>query len=255
MNARTSLLLLAAAPGLALAACEYSYPTYERAPQLYSQRPGAAPQGLLPAIAARAEQLSGCRLHPLTLPLARRNAMLREGRLKLLLVATRSEVLDQTAEFVPLFLVPLRATVLAESRFNYADELLRSPQFRIGMLHGALFPPEVEQRLAPLRNSNRLEYSNDRNGLYLKLEHGRLDAVLETTSWLSGNQTADGLALRFIDFQPPMYVAVGGYLSRQLPAADRQRLQDALQQLVRSKEIEPLVLHYLPQLRGHLRRP
>lgn len=254
MKALLYLLCLFALPSLAKAGCEYRYPTIDHAPQLYSLTQSGTPAGLLPAIAARLQQETGCAFQPLELPLARRNVMLQQGQLQFMLLAVRNAALEQHAEFVPLFQVPLRVTVLANSQFRYADELFQEQPYRLGAPRGALFPPDVEQKLDGLRAASRLEYSDDRNSMYLKLAHGRLSAILETAAWLNNNLTADGLAVRFIDFQPPMFVAVGCYLSQHMAEADRQQLRTALQSLLKRKEIEPIVLRYLPQLRGQLHR-
>lgn len=255
MNVFCRLLLLALLPAAAQAACLYRYPVYEQVPQLYSETRNGSPGGLLPMLAERLQQLSGCQLQPQLLPLARRNALLQQGRLQIVLLAVQHPPLERSAVFVPLFSVPLRATVPLNSPLRSADELLGSGRYRIGLLNGAPFPTQVEQRLAPLLSKGLLEYSNDRASLYLKLQHGRLHAVLETTSWLYSEQGASEQALRFISFNPPLYIKAGAYLSHQLPPDERDRLQRALQQMVAGNEIAPLVLRFIPQLRQDLRRP
>ncbi|MFC3624798.1 hypothetical protein ACFOKJ_01375 [Vogesella amnigena] len=255
MKAFAGLLLLASLAAQAAAPCRYDYPSYSRAAQLYSEARNGSPQGLLPALAGRLQQLTGCVLTPRELPLARRNAMLQQHQLQLLLLAIQSSELEPLLEFVPLFRLPLQTTVLAGSNYRSADALLADPNARIGILSGALFPTEIEQRLATLRQAGRLEYSNDRGSLYLKLQHRRLQALLETTSWLGSPQGTEGATLRYLSFQPEVYLTVGSYLSRRMSPPDRSQLRQALQRLVASREVSRLTLHYLPQLQGQLRQP
>lgn len=255
MNALAGLLLLAPLVALAAAPCHYSYPTSTGFPQLYNKASNGSPQGLLPALAWRMQQLSGCVLSPSELPMARRNAMLQQGKLQLVLLAIQNSELEPHLEFVPLLRLPLQITVLGSIKHTSANALLADPSVRIGVINGALFPAEVEQRLLPLQQAGRLEYSNDRDSLYRKLGHNRLQALLEATSWLGNPQATPQITLRYLPFQPAVYLTAGCYLSRSMPEANRNQLRAALQQMLRQHEIQPLVLQYLPQLRGHLRRP
>ncbi|WP_174874832.1 hypothetical protein [Vogesella oryzae] len=252
MKAIIGLLLLALAAGDALA-CSYRYPSVTAAPPLYRRAPDGRELGLIPELAARVQQLSGCQLFSVELPLARRNVEFTQGKLPMILLVIYSPEIVKVAEFVPLARLRLRATVRSNSPQHTADALLADPNTRLGMLRGALFPAEVQQRLAALQASGRVEYSNDRDSLYQKLRRGRLDGILETTSWL--NLPKDELGLRYLHFSPPLYLTVGSYLSNRLPQNERSTLRQALQHIGSSGEFTQMVYKHLPLLKGQVQAP
>lgn len=251
-------LLLTACLWLPIAAlaCNYTYPVAPNQPALYQQAASGEESGLMVVVAQRLATLSGCRLQPQQLPLARRDAAFRAGQLMLQLgVLEDPHVPAADAEFVPMLRMALRVSVLRGDSYATADEALAASATRLGMIRGSHLPPVVMARLNALSVFSRIEYSNDRLSLYQKLARQRLNAVLDTTSWAPTGVGGVDERLQLLPFRPPLYVRVGSYLSTRLPAADRQRLRSAMQKLAAADALRPLVQRYLAIPASDLRLP
>ncbi|MFC3627358.1 hypothetical protein ACFOKJ_14665 [Vogesella amnigena] len=231
---------------VAALACNYTYPVAPNQPALYQQAASGEESGLMVVVAQRLATLSGCRLQPQQLPLARRDAVFRSGQLMLQLgVLEDPQIPAADAEFVPMLRMALRVGVLRGGAYSTADEALADISTRLGMIRGTHLAPTVTTRLNALSVFSRIEYSNDRSSLYQKLARQRLSAVLDTTSWAPTGVSGLEGQLQRLPFRPPLYVRVGSYLSTRLPATDRQHLRRALQQLVAEDALRPLIQTYL----------
>lgn len=252
------LLPLLAMPVWAATTCQYDYAVRSDLPSLYQRQPDGQETGLQVALAQRISSLSGCALRAVMLPNARRDAMFLQGRLMLQFPVLEDPSLVRTGdEFVPMIQLALRVSLLAPDgpAPMSADAVLQQPLLTLGMVRGTHLPPEVRQRLGELSAFRNVEFSNERSSLYQKLARQRVQAVLDPVSWLpTGVPALAGKTLR-LPFQPPLYVRVGGYLSRDLPEADRQRLRQALQQLVADGTVMQLTRQHLPIDQTDLRGP
>lgn len=225
---KTGLGILLACGAVSGWACDYQYPVSESHGMLYRIDKSGQPRGLLVDLAGRLSDLTDCRLTPLPVPMARRNAMFGNGRLFIQLGV--QEGMQGQADFVPLLRMQLYLMTV-EKGFSTAEQALAAPGVRIGMLNGVHLAPAFLQKLQSYRAVQRIEYSNDRDSLLRKLGQRRVPVAFDGASWAGVATVGQGVPLYRLAFSPPLFIRVGMYLSHRIPPADRVRLAAGMQRL------------------------
>lgn len=245
---KTVLGTLLACTALSSWACDYQYPVPESYNALYRQDANGQPHGVLVDFANHLSRLSSCRLRPLVVPMARRNAMFDQDRLYLQLgVQEGMPSLQWDAEFVPLLRIQVYLLTTYKG-LTSAEQVLSMPDSRIGMVNGIHLPLAFQNKLHGYQALRRIEYSNSLDSLLQKLMQARVQAVFDGISWTGREGIPDGQRFQRLAFSPPLFINVGSYLSHRMPKADRDRLSASLRKMSKDADV-------LASIRKGLRAP
>ncbi|WP_028451744.1 hypothetical protein [Chitinilyticum aquatile] len=238
MFIRIAFFLIALLPGVGrLAACElaaaYTTPEVERLL-------GGNPDKGLPPLHQRLGELSGCTLRMGDYPNPRIWYMFQRGELTLVLGAIASPERNKAGLFYRMYHGNLLWVTRRGSPVASGPAALGSG--RLGVLRGTQSTPELLALQAKLAPSGQLDYSTGWGMLLKKLEKDRIAA----TTFVPEIYQSIGPELRAnFDARPAPelgLIEAGVYLNpARLPAAERQRLDAALQQMIRERYITRLM--------------
>jgi polar amino acid transport system substrate-binding protein len=206
-------------------------------------------RGIVPDLLQLLERRSGCTLQLLERPRARVMLDFQNGELDIVTSAQRTGDRDAVGDYLSyaysgfdLVLHPKEAPV------NSVAALLARPALRVGLVRGIQLSPRLMRAIDSLLERQRIEWARDFANLSARLQAERFGAAIFPTV-IHGKLRHEGtLSAQFrvqpLRDDPPQ--PIGLYLQRNtLSPNQRQRLTEALQELLREDRIESIYARYL----------
>lgn len=212
---------------------------------------GAEVSGALPELLREIGREIGCEFRFPVMPRARaQQEVIEHGHLDLLLPAGRNSTRDASAQFVPLLREQVALVVHRSDQPRAPaslNELRDRSAWRGALVRAYAFSDSYLDLVDSLRRQQRADLVPDPTTALRMLHAGRVQFSLLPPSALhdADGQWRPGLQQLPLAGLPAMEFGV--YLSRKsLPAADRQRIADALLRAAREGRVRAALLRHYP---------
>lgn len=207
-------------------------------------------QGVVPDLVQALELRSGCRLVLEARPRARVMLEFGRGELDIVTSALSTPERDQIGHYLPYAYTELDLVVGASLRqqIRSAAEFMALEGPTLGLVRGIFMGAGLEAWAGSLQAHKRVEWAADYENLATRLNAGRIQAAIIPSAihaklFAEGQMQAGSYVVDLPEAEP---VPVGLYLHRQtVTEADRQLLQQHLQQLVSEGQVEQIYTRYL----------
>lgn len=198
---------------------------------------GGATAGIYPELLKRIESDTGCQFELSVVPRARLEAMFAGVGADLLVPATRTASRDAHGDFVPMMRSRPLLISLASARppIESLEMLAERRELRVVLVRGFDYGAPYQRLMETLRQQKRLVLEADIPAVARALERNLADVTLMAPSIFTGTLLQDSRTralverLRFEVVPELGWGESGIYVSRKLPAGDRERLIDALE--------------------------
>ncbi|OWQ88968.1 hypothetical protein CDN99_14765 [Roseateles aquatilis] len=215
---------------------------------------GGEVAGVYPDVLRKITSETGCEFEIVVVPRARLEAMFSGGTADLLVPATRTATRDLRGEFVPMMRVRPMLISLASDRapIESLADLAERRELRVALVRGFDYGEGYQQLIHKLRAQKRLMMEADAASVARALDRSLADVTLMAPSIFTGTLLQDsktrGLVerLRFESIAELGWSESGVYLSRHLPAKDREVLLDALERSAKSGAVWKSVQRHYP---------
>lgn len=217
-------------------------------PGLYELAADGTASGLEVDLLQAVVQRSGCQLEPVVSSVVGVWKAMQDGEVDIATAATRTPEREAFVEFVVV--ARARPNLLMHGELGSAaptlDAFMARKEWRVGVVRGARYSPEVMAWLERLRRAGRLSESADTVSLFRAFEAHRMQAILAYSMEIASKGAAwrQGHVLR--DWFPQGGAEGGWALSRrQVPEADRLRLRQAINSLIADGTLQRLAEKHL----------
>ncbi len=204
---------------------------------------------------------TGCKIEFVWLPSVRVTNWIESGQIDIGSVLTHQPERDAYARFLPYAYTQFYLVQPKKGAGRYASlaEFAARSHVRLTMVRGVMLGQRVEAQLASLARANRLEYVNNFETLFRKMESGRAEATvtapviylrhLRLMGW------EDKLVFTPIAESPPQFIGV--YASTRTLAPDAiDSFAGALSEMLADRTMHAIYARYLdPELVGQLFKP
>jgi polar amino acid transport system substrate-binding protein len=215
---------------------------------------GGEVSGVYPDVLRRISSETGCQFEFVVVPRARVEAMFAGGGGDLLAPATRTSQRDPYGEFVPLMKARAMLISLGADRAPVESlaELAERRELRVAVVRGFDYGEPYQQLLKQLKAQRRLVVEADPAAVVRALDRNLADVTLMAPSILAGTLLQDSKTRPLLDRLRLEAIAELGwtdsgiYLSRQLPARDREVLGEAMERNARSGAVWKAVQKHYP---------
>ena len=233
LNKNMVLAVLLALPLTAGAACSRTMivPIFPLGKLMGVNDTDGLASGIYPELLRKNAASSGCDFSFVAAPHARAELMLSSGAADILLGAIKDERRDQWGHFVPMLGTEwMLITNRRDAPPPTAQALLERADIRLNVVRGYKYGAAYQNMLVELEKLGRVEYVKDPVTVVRKMLAGRADYTFMSTTTFAG--ALDDLGLKQ-SYGPNIHyshirdlpVTVNGvYLSKRLPASDRQQL-------------------------------
>jgi polar amino acid transport system substrate-binding protein len=190
---------------------------------------------------------SGCKIEYIVVPRARAHHLFRAASIDLMAAVTRTPERDDAGDFVQTHQVRAMLVSMRERAPGpMTISAFISGKLTIDTIRGYSFGPAYDQLLKQPAMQTRIDSSPDPETVLRKLVAGRTSAALVFPAVLLDAAERTGVSDRLqIDELAGMEaIPVGVYLNKRMPQADRERIQRAMQSLVRDGEFEKIFRSY-----------
>lgn len=216
---------------------------------------GGAVSGIYPDLLQKIGAETGCQFDFSVVPRARQEAMFGSGSADLLVPATRTSMRDVRGSFVAMARV--RPVLISLNPDRPAVESLREladrHDLRVALVRGFDYGEAYQQLIQSLREQRRLVMEADPGAVARAMERGLADVTVMTPSIFAGTLLQESrmrALLERLRLEPMAELGWGEsgvYLSRHMPAHDRELLTEALERAARSGTFwKVLQRHYPP---------
>ncbi|MDI4633624.1 hypothetical protein J7U46_11240 [Pelomonas sp. V22] len=198
----------------------------------------------------------GCRFEFSTVPRARLELMFESGQADLLVPASRTARRDELGLFVPLVRSRPALVSFSEAKdrppVRSLDELLRRRELRVVLVRGFDYGEAYQVMQRELGAQGRLMLAVDALEAARMLNLGMGDLTVMAPSIVAGAMHNDArykpllAKLRVEPMNELPWGDAGVYLSKSLPAPDRQLLRELLERSVRSGDVWKTFQRYYP---------
>ncbi|MBH9553717.1 substrate-binding periplasmic protein [Inhella gelatinilytica] len=217
-------------------------------PGLYEPGPEGAASGLevdwLQAVAQR----SGCQLESVRSSVQGLWKSMADGDIDIATASTRTAEREALADF--MVLARARPGLLMHATDGAAvaslEAFMARTEWRVGLVRGARYAPDVMVWLEALRKAGRLSESADTLALFRAFEAGRMQAVLAYPMEMAAKGAAWRQAHVLRDWFPQSGAEGGWALSRRrVSESDRLRLRQAMTALIQDGTLQRLADKHL----------
>ncbi|HEY9102848.1 substrate-binding periplasmic protein [Chitinimonas sp.] len=216
----------------------------------YYQGPDG-PQGIVVDLMTELSRRSGCTFRTEALPRQRLWAMYANGDIDLVPAALKTPERDLSGDFV--LYAASRTDLLLRKRHSLAtirnmNDVQATPKLNLGLVRGVTPAGRIEGFIPGLERAGRIEYSPDFDQLFVKLQAGRLDAVLAPVVFYERKLKELGLTetMRVVQLPEAVFSPAGIYLQRKrIEAADRKRLTAAIESMRADGTVRAIYAKYL----------
>nr|WP_297523994.1 transporter substrate-binding domain-containing protein [uncultured Roseateles sp.] len=214
---------------------------------------GGEVSGVYPDLLRKVSAETGCQFDFVVMPRARVEAMFAAGGADALVPATRTSQRDLHGDFIPLVKARPMLISIASDRAPVESlaELGERRELRVAVVRGFDYGEPYQQLLRTLKAQRRLVVEADAVAVVRTLERQLADVTLMAPSILAGTLLQDSKTRPLLDrlrleaMAELTWTDSGIYLSRHLPAKDREVLGDALERNSRSGTVwKTLQKHY-----------
>ena len=203
---------------------------------------GGEVSGVFPEVLRKIAAETGCQFNFVVVPRARVEAMFAGGSGDVLVPATRTAQRDVHGDFVPMMRSRALLISLASDRapIESLADLADRRELRVAVVRGFDYGEPYQQLLRTLKAQRRLVVEADPAAVVRTLERSLADVTLMAPSILAGTLLQDARTRPLLDrlrLEPMAELGWGDsgvYLSRHLPAKDREVLADALERSAKS---------------------
>lgn len=215
---------------------------------------GGEVAGVFPDVLRKIASETGCQFDFVVVPRARVEAMFASGGGDVLLPATRTSSRDLRGDFIPMMKARAMLISLASDRapIESLAELAERRELRVAVVRGFDYGEPYQELLGTLKAQRRLVLEADVAAVVRTLERSLADVTLMAPSILAGTLVQDSKTRPLLDrlrLEPMAelgWTDSGVYLSRHLPAKDRELLTDALERSARSGLMWKMVQKHYP---------
>lgn len=210
--------------------------------------------GVFPDMLRKIASETGCQFEFTVVPRARVEAMFAANTADLLVPATRTSQRDVHGDFVPMMKARPMLISLASDRapIESLADLAERRELRVAVVRGFDYGEAYQELLKTLKLQRRLVVEADTAAVVRTLERSLADVTLMAPSIFAGTVLQDSKTRPLVDrlrLEPMAelnWADNGIYLSRHLPAKDREVLADALERNLRSGVLWKSVQRHYP---------
>ncbi len=215
---------------------------------------GGEVSGVFPDVLRKVASETGCQFDFVVVPRARVEAMFAGGSADVLVPATRTTQRDLHGDFIPMMKARAMLISLASDRapIDSLADLAERRELRVAVVRGFDYGEPYMELLKTLRAQRRLVVEADTASVVRTLERSLADVTIMAPSILAGTLLQDSRTRPLLDrlrLEPMAELNWGDsgiYLSRHLPAKDREILTDALERNARAGTVWKAVQKHYP---------
>ncbi|WP_092943417.1 ABC transporter substrate-binding protein [Roseateles sp. YR242] len=215
---------------------------------------GGALGGVYPELLRKISTETGCHFDFSVVPRARQEAMFGSGSADLLVPATRTSQRDVRGDFIAMARArPVLISLLSDRPpVESMRELAERRELRVALVRGFDYGEAYQQLVHSLREQRRLVLEADPVAVARAMERGMADVTLMTPSIFAGTlmqETRTRAMLERLRYEPMSELGWGEsgvYLSRHLPAHDREVLTEALERAARTGTFWKVLQRHYP---------
>ena len=215
---------------------------------------GGDVSGVFPDVLRKVASEAGCQFDFAVVPRARVEAMFAAGSADVLVPATRTTQRDLHGDFIPMMRARAMLISLASDRapIESLADLAERRELRVAVVRGFDYGEPYMALLKTLRAQRRLVVEADTASVVRTLERSLADVTIMAPSILAGTLLQDSRTRPLLDrlrLEPMAelsWMDSGIYLSRHLPAKDREILTDALERNARAGTVWKAVQKHYP---------
>lgn len=209
--------------------------------------------GVYPDLLRKVSAETGCQFEFVVVPRARVEAMFAASGADVLVPATRTSQRDLHGDFIPMMKARPMLISLSSDRAPVESlaELGERRELRVAVVRGFDYGEPYQDLLRTLKAQRRLVVEADVAAVVRALERNLADVTVMAPSILAGTLLQDSKTRPLLDrlrleaMAELTWTDSGIYLSRHLPARDREVLGDALERNSRSGTVwKTLQKHY-----------
>lgn len=215
---------------------------------------GGEVSGVFPDVLRKVASETGCQFDFVVVPRARVEAMFAAGSADVLVPATRTTQRDLHGDFIPMMKARAMLISLASDRapIESLADLAERRELRVAVVRGFDYGEPYLELLKTLRAQRRLVVEADTASVVRTLERSLADVTIMAPSILAGTLLQDSRTRPLLDrlrleaMAELNWADSGIYLSRHLPAKEREILTDALERNARAGTVWKAVQKHYP---------
>jgi len=215
---------------------------------------GGEVSGVFPDVLRKVASETGCQFDFVVVPRARVEAMFAAGSADVLVPATRTTQRDLHGDFIPMMKARAMLISLASDRapIESLADLAERRELRVAVVRGFDYGEPYLELLKTLRAQRRLVVEADTASVVRTLERSLADVTIMAPSILAGTLLQDSRTRPLLDrlrleaMAELNWTDSGIYLSRHLPAKEREILTDALERNARAGTVWKAVQKHYP---------
>lgn len=215
---------------------------------------GGEVSGVFPDVLRKVASETGCQFDFVVVPRARVEAMFAAGSADVLVPATRTTQRDLHGDFIPMMKARAMLISLASDRapIESLADLAERRELRVAVVRGFDYGEPYLELLKTLRAQRRLVVEADTASVVRTLERSLADVTIMAPSILAGTLLQDSRTRPLLDrlrleaMAELNWMDSGIYLSRHLPAKEREILTDALERNARAGTVWKAVQKHYP---------
>lgn len=215
---------------------------------------GGEVSGVFPDVLRKVASETGCQFDFVVVPRARVEAMFAAGSADVLVPATRTTQRDLHGDFIPMMKARAMLISLASDRapIESLADLAERRELRVAVVRGFDYGEPYLELLKTLRAQRRLVMEADTASVVRTLERSLADVTIMAPSILAGTLLQDSRTRPLLDrlrleaMAELNWTDSGIYLSRHLPAKEREILTDALERNARAGTVWKAVQKHYP---------
>ncbi|WP_373989597.1 substrate-binding periplasmic protein [Duganella sp. BuS-21] len=210
---------------------------------------GAVIRGINIDMFEQMEKRSGCKLTPRWYPRTRMYAQFLSGELEMTGGALRTPERDLQGTWLPYTYTQFELLLVNQEagKFRSLAEFVDHSKARLNINRGMFYAPDTQAQLDRLQKLGRLEYVNDFDVVFRKIQAGRAEGTLAPASIHLLNQRRFGLLGKMtgVTVTDMPRAMVGLYVSKKVPPEVQQRYADALRSIIADGSLLRLYEKYL----------